>query len=107
MTIERIDGVSAICSARGTHRPVSLLLVADEPLAAGDQILVHMEFALRRLDPEEAALMWEAFDEALGGPAAAAARLASRRSGDPGHFEPEPAGSGTPKLHAHKETEPC
>ncbi len=76
MRVETRTGASALCAARGWRREVSLLLIGDETVGPGDDVLVHQGFALRRLDAEEAALIWEALDLAAGAlphnPAAAA-----------------------------------
>lgn len=67
MIVETVNGLAARCVARGCHRDVSLLIVADEAIAPGDHLLVHQGLAMRRVDAEEAALIWEAFDLASGG----------------------------------------
>lgn len=43
----------------GVERVVSTDLLLDEPLAVGDWVLVHVGFALSRIDAAEAALTLE------------------------------------------------
>ena len=56
------DGDQAIVDLGGVRKDVSLALVDD--VAVGDYVIVHVGYALTRLDPEEAektlALMAEA-----------------------------------------------
>lgn len=48
-----IAGDSAIVNLGGVRKEVSLALVED--VAVGDYVIVHVGFALQKLDPEEAA----------------------------------------------------
>ena len=51
----RIDGLTALVDTQGVQREVSLLLLADEPLAVGDYLLVqHGRHAYERLDAQQA-----------------------------------------------------
>lgn len=56
------DGEQAIVDLGGVRKAISLALVED--VAVGDYVIVHVGYALTRLDPEEAertlALMAEA-----------------------------------------------
>jgi hydrogenase expression/formation protein HypC len=65
MTVISTDGSRALCERRGEHRSVSTLLIGE--VASGDQVLVFIDSAIRRLDAEEARLI----DDALDGVAAA------------------------------------
>jgi hydrogenase expression/formation protein HypC len=67
MVVEAVNGVSATCVARDCRRQVSLLLVGEDEIAPGMQVLVHQGLALRRIEEDEAALIWQAFDLALEG----------------------------------------
>lgn len=49
---ELIDGGSAIVSLGGVRKEVSLALLDD--VAVGDYVIVHVGFALQKLDQEEA-----------------------------------------------------
>jgi hydrogenase expression/formation protein HypC len=56
------DGESAQIDVDGVRRPVSLALV--EGCAVGDYVVVHVGFALSRLDPIEAERTLALFAEA-------------------------------------------
>ena len=47
-----IAGESAIVNLGGVRKEISLALVED--VAVGDYVIVHVGFALQKLDPEEA-----------------------------------------------------
>ncbi|MDS4041878.1 MAG: HypC/HybG/HupF family hydrogenase formation chaperone [Candidatus Competibacter sp.] len=51
--IEILDNESAVVDMGGVRKPISTALL-DE-VAVGDYVIVHVGYALNRLDPEEAA----------------------------------------------------
>jgi len=59
-----IAGDSAIVNLGGVRKEISLALVED--IAVGDYVIVHVGFALQKLDPEEAAQTLALFAE-IGG----------------------------------------
>lgn len=59
-----IAGDSAIVNLGGVRKEISLALVED--VAVGDYVIVHVGFALQKLDPEEAAQTLAMFAE-IGG----------------------------------------
>ena len=61
-----ITGDSAIVNLGGVRKEISLALVED--IAVGDYVIVHVGFALQKLDPEEAAQTLALFAE-MGGAA--------------------------------------
>ncbi len=63
---ELIDGNSAIVNLGGVRKEISLALLDD--VAVGDYVIVHVGFALQKLDPEEAAQTLTLFAE-IGGTA--------------------------------------
>jgi hydrogenase assembly chaperone HypC/HupF len=65
MLVETVDGLAATCSAGGVTRAVILLALEEAP-SPGDWLLVQQTFAIRRIDAAEAALIWDALDQALG-----------------------------------------
>uniref|UniRef100_Q07S97 Hydrogenase assembly chaperone hypC/hupF n=1 Tax=Rhodopseudomonas palustris (strain BisA53) TaxID=316055 RepID=Q07S97_RHOP5 len=65
MMVVSTDGVNALCERRGEQRRVSTLLIGE--VAPGDQVLVFIDNAVRKLDPIEA----RHIDDALEGLAAA------------------------------------
>ncbi|MDH4216791.1 MAG: HypC/HybG/HupF family hydrogenase formation chaperone [Gallionella sp.] len=56
-----VAGDSAIVNLGGVRKEISLALVED--VAVGDYVVVHVGFALQKLDPEEAAQTLAMFAE--------------------------------------------
>src|SRR3569832_2650703 len=54
MQITAIDGHRAHCEAGGIEREVSLFLLQFCDVATGDYVLVHVGYAIKRLDPRNA-----------------------------------------------------
>jgi len=71
--VELTDGDNAIVELGGVRKQVSLALV--EGIAVGDYVIVHVGFALTRLDPEEAEQTLRTFAEAGLDTAATPAQL--------------------------------
>ena len=46
MKITKIDGFQCTCEARGVEREVSLFMLQDEEIQPGDNILVHVGYAI-------------------------------------------------------------
>ena len=65
MTITAIDGFLCTCEARGIEREVSLFMMQSDDLGIGDNILVHVGYAIQKVSAEEAAESWKLFDEML------------------------------------------
>jgi len=65
MRIDNIDGFLARCSARGVSRDVSLFLLEEGSVNVGDQVLVHVGYAIQVISEEEAETTWKTFDEVL------------------------------------------
>ncbi len=65
MQIVTIDEFQCRCSARGIERDVSLFMLQGEDLAPGDYVLVHVGYAIQKVDADEATATWELFDEVL------------------------------------------
>ena len=61
-----ISGDSAIVNLGGVRKEISLALLED--VAVGDYVIVHVGFALQKLDPEEAAQTLALFAEIGGMP---------------------------------------
>ena len=62
--VVEIDEVSktAIVETFGVKRKVSTMLL-NEPLQIGDYVLIHVGFAMEKIDPEEAKKTLELFKE--------------------------------------------
>jgi hydrogenase expression/formation protein HypC len=52
LVIRRLDGDEAVIDLGGVRKTVSLALVPEA--AEGDYVIVHVGYAISRLDPEEA-----------------------------------------------------
>ena len=59
--IEIVDDQHAVVDMSGVRKPISTALL-DE-LTIGDYVIVHVGYALSRLDPEEAAETLQLFTE--------------------------------------------
>jgi len=53
LVVELRDGDNAVVDLAGVRKEISLSLV--ENVAVGDYVIVHVGYALNKLDPEEAA----------------------------------------------------
>ena len=71
MEVMAVDSYMARCSARDIERDVSLFLLQDEPIAAGDFVMVHVGYAIQKMTPQQARSAWELFDEMLAAEGAA------------------------------------
>jgi len=65
MRVESVSGFSARCEAKGIERDVSLLMLQGETIAPGDFVLVHVGYAIQKVDPQEAHSAWELLDQML------------------------------------------
>ena len=67
MQIQEINGYTARCEAKGVERDVSLFMLQDERLEAGDHVVVHVGYAIQKITPQEARTAWELYDQMLTG----------------------------------------
>ncbi len=65
MRVDAVDRFLAQCSARGVSREISLFMLEEGSVSVGDQVLVHVGYAIQVISDDEAQATWEAFDEAL------------------------------------------
>lgn len=63
MQIVNINGLTALCTAKGVNRSVSLFLLQDTPLVEGDYVMVHVGYALERISLEDAQVTWALLDD--------------------------------------------
>jgi hydrogenase expression/formation protein HypC len=82
MQISSIDGLFARCEAKGVVREASLLMLEHAGVAVGDYVVVHLGYAVDKVSAEEAAAVWEIYDEML-----AAEDAEARRVPPPGYDE--------------------
>lgn len=67
MRIIAIDGFNAECEVRGVRRTVSLFMLGEDEVRIGDFVMVHVGYALRKMQEQEAQTAWQLFDEILTG----------------------------------------
>lgn len=67
MQIVSIDGLRALAEVKGVAREVSLFLLQDQALAPGDFVLVHVGYAIQKVDPAMAREAWALYDELVAG----------------------------------------
>ena len=65
MQVVEIDGFQARCRAKGVERDVSLFLLQGEAVEPGDYVMVHVGYAIQRIDAAEARSAWELLDQVL------------------------------------------
>ncbi|MEO1750844.1 HypC/HybG/HupF family hydrogenase formation chaperone [Thiofaba sp. EF100] len=67
MQIVRLEGDVAVCRAKGVEREVSLFLLQGQELAVGDFVMVHVGYAIQKVEAGaagEAWALWRAMREA-------------------------------------------
>jgi hydrogenase expression/formation protein HypC len=62
MQITAIHGSNAECSAKGIERDVSLFLLQDENVRVGDFVMVHVGYAIQKIEEQDARSAWEMVD---------------------------------------------
>lgn len=65
MQVRDIQGYTARCEAKGVSRDVSLFLLQDDPPAVGEFVMVHVGYAIQKIEPDAARSAWELYDEML------------------------------------------
>jgi hydrogenase expression/formation protein HypC len=65
MQVRSVAGFSARCEAKGIERDVSLFMLQGEAVGEGDFVLVHVGYAIQKIDPQDASSRWELLDEML------------------------------------------
>jgi len=65
MQIIKINGFNARCEAKGVERDVSLFMLQDDSIKPGDFVMVHIGYAIQKIEPQEAQTAWELYDEML------------------------------------------
>lgn len=63
MKILTLNGNTARCGRQGIERDVDVFLLSDYSLSEGDYVLVHVGYAIQKVDPIEAETRWELFDK--------------------------------------------
>jgi len=65
MQIVEINYPSGIAEAKGVKREIGLQLLPEDQLRIGDHVIVHVGFAIEKVDQKQADEIWEALDEIL------------------------------------------
>ncbi len=63
MQILEIQGYIARCHAKGIEREVNLFMLQHEALAVDDFVMVHVGYAIQKIEPRQARSSWELFDD--------------------------------------------
>jgi hydrogenase expression/formation protein HypC len=65
MQITEINYPSGVAEAKGVKREIGLQLLPQDTLEIGDHVIVHVGFAIEKIDKQLADEIWEALDEVL------------------------------------------
>lgn len=65
MQVVSVDRLLARCEARGVERDVSLLMLREGEVRAGDFVMVHLGQAIQTMTPQDARAAWDIYDEML------------------------------------------
>lgn len=63
MQISKIDGYTAVCESKGISREVNLYMLKDQTLVVGDYVLIHVGYAIQKVNPQQAQSAWQLFDQ--------------------------------------------
>ena len=63
MQIVEINGVLARCQQGGIERDVNLFMLRDKDITPGDFVMVHVGYAIQKIDPQEAQTAWDLYDK--------------------------------------------
>jgi hydrogenase expression/formation protein HypC len=65
MQIVEIYYPSGIAEAKGVKREIGLQLLPENAIKIGDHVVVHVGFAIEKIDKKHADEIWESLDEIL------------------------------------------
>ncbi len=65
MKMVEINYPSGIAEAKGVKRNVGLQLIPENEVKIGDYVIIHVGFAIEKVDKKDADEIWETFDEIL------------------------------------------
>jgi hydrogenase expression/formation protein HypC len=65
MQIVEINYPSGVAEAKGVRRDIGLQLLPEGSLNIGDHVVVHVGFAIEKIDKALADEIWESLDEIL------------------------------------------
>jgi hydrogenase expression/formation protein HypC len=67
MQVAAREGYIARCEAGGISRTVNLFLLQHDDICLGDHVMVHVGYAIQKIDAADAETVWKLLDEALAG----------------------------------------
>ncbi len=65
MQIVEIHYPTGVAEAKGVKREVGLQLLPEDEIKIGDHVIIHVGFAIEKIDKEHADEIWESLDEIL------------------------------------------
>jgi len=65
MQITEINYPAGVAEAKGVKREIGLQLLPEDNIEIGDHVIVHVGFAIEKIDKQLADEIWEALDEVL------------------------------------------
>lgn len=65
MQIVEINYPAGVAEAKGVTRAIGLQLMPEDSLQIGDHVIVHVGFAIEKVNKERADEIWEALEEVL------------------------------------------
>jgi hydrogenase expression/formation protein HypC len=65
MQITEINYPSGVAEAKGVKREIGLQLLPEDEIKIGDYVIVHVGFAIEKLDRKQAEDIWKTLDEIL------------------------------------------
>jgi hydrogenase expression/formation protein HypC len=65
MQVVEINYPSGIAEAKGVKREIGLQLLPEDNIRIGDHVIVHVGFAIEKVNKELADEIWETLDEVL------------------------------------------
>jgi hydrogenase expression/formation protein HypC len=65
MQLIEINYPSGVAEAKGVRRDVGLQLLLEDEIEIGNHVIVHVGFAIEKVDKERADEIWEALEEVL------------------------------------------
>ncbi len=65
MQLVEINYPSGVAEAKGVTREIGLQLMPEDNIKVGDHVIVHVGFAIEKVDKKLADEIWESLDEIL------------------------------------------
>jgi len=65
MRLVEIEYPFGVAEAEGVRRNIGLQLLPEEEIKIGDYVIVHVGFAIERINEKEAEEMWKGYEELL------------------------------------------